>query len=990
MKTIVSKLNRFVQPAAPSNADKCFDTKNTLHGSTTVKQFNQQFHQLIATHGLTQSATNDILTILRDHTSSLDLPLLEIDKIPFASKPIKSNCITDFIESDVHDFTTNICRHECMVFSGMQKSPHPDKTTGLHTLVNCSVLLKCMFCHSPRFSKCCNVRCRQRKAKYEDCDPFHGGHSLLYRTSMKDVYYRTIIGKLIQLYCLSQLEGFEHILSYDELRVKKDGQIIDLLDGAEFKLQKSRMSDNYERVKSKWNAGMSSRGELFECSLMLTISYDGVVNFKRKLDSMWPLMTSVVNCNPSHRAKLGTGMFVSMLHNCSVGSGVENFMMQEMLVAELKKLESGLIFSIPAHDGVPERNVYLQARLLYTHLDTKALEKCAMLKLCNSLYGCLLCNLQTGATRPSLLKCVHTGCRLPLHKHHVMRSCGQREFQSDVFDENFPEKELLSASEKRRLYYQGDTRYSQILKDECAAVLIDRVHVNLPPDFAVLSAPRFSRKRSVEKDIVWYHTDPRFSFDKFAKEVRFPFPDHRERKKFKRESSDEYITSGLIARERRQTLETLYATGVKKRLKNPTDCSYNGVKDVSPLVSELSSFNFENFCPDAMHMAGNISNNLLKVYKRERGLSDGSRVLAISQQTHVILKFKKVAPRWSVSLGQQDSIDAVVNGLLIPPNYKSDFSFKNPFKHRGHLKARDHMIWLMVYSSFALSFSSMGSEYITFTAMLAADLCDIFNPSISVADLHSIINRVYETRAVFEGLYPESEQVIIWHQLIDIVNHIRKFGHLRGLMCYSSERANGFISQSLTKGGVRYLSTMYNRYVIKESSMLGRFLVDTADTSYNNDGIYSDFSLSLLGKSYDVIIHDKDTNGVSFLFSTVFSFLATQELDNLFELSPFYRLYSAYEFLKDNHYSSTGGFYSWLCKLYSLYMQPSPLPSGDSRYLKYCVNFCTDYRACDVDFTDSVLGHVFEQDLVLMAKAIVSPTGNLKVIILNNCFFMLA
>lgn len=172
--------------------------------------------------------------------------------------------------------------------------------------------------------------------------------------------------------------------------------------------------------------------------------------------------------------------------------------------------------------------------------------------------------------------------------------------------------------------------------------------------------------------------------------------------------------------------------------------------------------------------------------------------------------------------------------------------------------------------------------------------------------------------------------------------------------------------------------------------MLGRFLVDTADTSYNNDGIYSDFSLSLLGKSYDVIIHDKDTNGVSFLFSTVFSFLATQELDNLFELSPFYRLYSAYEFLKDNHYSSTGGFYSWLCKLYSLYMQPSPLPSGDSRYLKYCVNFCTDYRACDVDFTDSVLGHVFEQDLVLMAKAIVSPTGNLKVIILNNCFFMLA
>jgi hypothetical protein len=42
-----------------------------------------------------------------------------------------------------------------------------------------------------------------------------------------------------------------------------------------------------------------------ECSLGLTFFYDGGVNYKRSTASMWPLVTSVINCNPSNRTKLG-------------------------------------------------------------------------------------------------------------------------------------------------------------------------------------------------------------------------------------------------------------------------------------------------------------------------------------------------------------------------------------------------------------------------------------------------------------------------------------------------------------------------------------------------------------------------------------------------------------------------------------------------------------------------------------------------------------
>ncbi len=367
------------------------------------------------------------------------------------------------------------------------------------------------------------------------------------------------------------------------------------------------------------------------------------------------------------------------------------------------------------------------------------MNKSVVLKLSNSSYGCLLCNTQLGPKRPLLRSFVYTGSRLLLYEHHALRCCGQKEFHAQVWDAAFPLRPEYTAEEMGRMYYQGDKLYSDILKAECKEVTLDTTRTTLPTDWAEFSEARFSKRRNA-KDTVWYHSDPRFSFDKFKQEVRFPFPDHRHRVVYRSESTEDYITSGLIASGKREAEELLCAAG-KKRPKKPKDFSYNGAHGVSPLIGELSSFEVANLCPDAMHYMLNQSNYLFKLYSRDRGLTDGGRQLAVSQGT--------------------------------------------------------------------------------------------------VSELDDIIKRIYETRAVFEGLFPESEQVFICHQLVDIANHIGRFGHLRGLMCFASERANGFISQSVTKGGTRYLSTMYNRYVIKENSMLGKFARDTEDVSYNNNCVFS-------------------------------------------------------------------------------------------------------------------------------------------------------
>jgi hypothetical protein len=91
------------------------------------------------------------------------------------------------------------------------------------------------------------------------------GHSLAQRVAMRKVHYRTITGKLIQMYSLSLMRGFRGILSYNQTRIKRNGKIVDQLDGKQVKRQMQLLS------------------------LILSMCYDGVTNFKRKSDSVWPI-----------------------------------------------------------------------------------------------------------------------------------------------------------------------------------------------------------------------------------------------------------------------------------------------------------------------------------------------------------------------------------------------------------------------------------------------------------------------------------------------------------------------------------------------------------------------------------------------------------------------------------------------------------------------------------------------------------------------------
>ncbi len=162
----------------------------------TVKKFARAINDWSATHGTTNSAVNDLLGILRDFVPGIQLPLNAKDKIPFNDKIISTNAIAKYMDSDLKDFSVDICRRECMVYQGMQTIVN---AAGKILTENCSLLLRCAVCNDARFTKCNHKTCVKNKTQFE-CDPFigKGAHSVLYRVPMKRVHYRSALVKLIQ------------------------------------------------------------------------------------------------------------------------------------------------------------------------------------------------------------------------------------------------------------------------------------------------------------------------------------------------------------------------------------------------------------------------------------------------------------------------------------------------------------------------------------------------------------------------------------------------------------------------------------------------------------------------------------------------------------------------------------------------------------------------------------------------------------------------
>jgi len=369
----------------------------------------------------------------------------------------------------------------------------------------------------------------------------------------------------------------------------------------------------------------------------------------------------------------------------------------------------------------------------------------------------------------------------------------------------------------------------------------------------------------------------------------------------------------------------LFCADEAKRLKQK---HFRGVKNKCALFELTRTFRFEYVTYDYMHYILNCGGHFLEFFKGNRALSEGARRYLLALRTHPELQLLDDQVSWKVNKVECADMDSVVNCFLVPTGYKDKFNLQYPMRKTGHLRAKDHMVFLSVYAPYLFSFTTIKASFKHFMARFASEMRKLLNPCIVASELDAIIESIYEMRAIQEGLFPDCEQYFIFHEIIDIVNHIKKFGHVRGLMCFFGERALAKVRRLVQKGGVNYMKALYHAYVALENciGLQGKTNKVTHSDFYDNSGRYSEFVLKLIGNCDRITFTDYMKN--KFLGSII-SFVESQCIALCAQKSALYRVYLLYQYVavkknkEDCHVdgllekaSKAGGFAQYVRLLY--------------------------------------------------------------------------
>ncbi len=848
-----------------------------------------KFLELCARHCLKDVVVTDILEWLHDNTESLNLPVASTNYL----KELKGETfefrhnLKQYAVDDERSIVFDVCKRECIVFHGKQI------VNGV-AYEDCSKLMFCPVCKLPRYSKCTHADCTT--LDYASCDPHNledqsiKHHSVAYRIPMRTVYYRFVVPKLLQLYLKSLTAGHSELLNYHNNRITRPGCIIDIADGVEVKKAYAEMAGVY--VKTRNCFGKQHNQMLYQCSVVLTVFSDGKTNFQRSADSMRPLLCSVVNCNPTNRNRLGVGMFLVTLHNCKQGSPVEEYIQDKVMAEEFALLENGIIFNLLHPVTNEPLSVFLQARLLYAHLDTIELQKFFKVQGTNSDAGCGVCRDCPGNYRNVLKKHIYSGHRAKLHPNHMLRKFGQLQGKS---------------LEEQLDFYGGktgtkpDTSNVVLYKDTKIVKALDRNWSLATPKSSVIDVRGLKDVTGkYSKDNLWYNY--KYPISKFQYALYYQMTDDR-----------------VLGNEDNRVSTVTYLTdGAQAEL---SGAPVNGVKGINRLVLRLKHFKYEYAAMhDLMHVVGNAGAHLIDCAKGMRGLGAEHKQLCIAQGVFPFLQFADKPVPWKLTNDEKLHIDSVANCLLIPAGYKDIFNLNYPMSRTGHLRAKDHIVFLTVYAPFVFSFTKLGTAYKTFLARFGDDLARLLNPCIEVGEVDELQKSILETKGIMEGIYPECMQFFIFHQLIDIVKHIKSMGHVRGLMCFGGERALSVIGRAITKGGVNYVKNMFFRYVALENSLMSKVCCKTNDPElFDNSGRYSDFVLRLYGEGNVAPLNEYQRNH---LLERVLQFIESQVIDGTGVKSNLYRLNVAYLYCKTAvglFTTAVDSFCHWLHLIYNRY-----------------------------------------------------------------------
>lgn len=701
---IANSANGMHAPVPVDGGDDPIDPGNP--GGSTKTQFCQAIRSVGAHHNWTTAGLNALFGILADNTN-LDLPVTVNPRLKTKQFHWKK-----FLPKNPGNFKIDCCVNFCCAF-----------IAGNQHKIQCQ-------CGAFRYSPC-DYGGRGACSDGQYCSPF-SKPSHNYRRAHMVMYYRSIIMKLLDLYKKS-LTFDKHIFSYNSRRRHKPGFLYDMNDGAVVQQEIDIMHNAFlERaaVYSRENNGVT----LHECSLALSVFYDGDTLFKRKSDSMWNMFVSVLNCDPSFRTKLGLGLFLAMMHNMPVGSGAEQDVIDHLYTGELKQLENGIVFEF-MHEGSLHA-VFLQARVVFLHLDTRALESFLHCQTAGSMAGCPFCYIGMGLSRAILGARIYVGTTCLSDPCHVLRTLGEVKptpngyFGDQGIDINRAlGKELSDNAQKIQLRSKENNNNSDEDGEEGGKKKAQKkkksgnVSYNHP------------RSVALPEGTVWENND--FPYEWFAPAIFLPHNDNRV-ETLERVTHEVYLNRHAKAKAEKDA----YLADCARRNKQPAESRtfvYEGVHATTSEWMKLKSPRMDNMTNDPLHSLGGMVDYTIESIIGERANTDGGRKLALYQKRFVSwARDKRIKPPYKASNAAINMVDSVMYCISVPTQHKRAYYFTYPFHGKTHLIMHQKLAFMTTYMTYLVSFLDITKPYKCLHRRVSHDYQRMFNPILETRSLKQL------------------------------------------------------------------------------------------------------------------------------------------------------------------------------------------------------------------------------------------------------------
>lgn len=738
------------------------------------KEFCKSFQKFVAEEGLSDAASTKLLCLVKEWLpAGSNLPLHI-----YRSGNTKSFISSYVVTAEKRLLSFDCCLKGHCVFVGK-----------LANSVHCSE------CNEERFYPCTNKTCKSNRIAYKDCP-----HSFNTRIPRSIIHYRPILSIIKDLL---ETKLFVKLLNYKHYNPR--GNLIHLQQHLEQQSYSDIMDSalaikHLAEMDDKWR---SIAIEKTPINLLLGYNYDGCQPFGSKAVNFWPMTLTILNLPPNLRKKVGMGMFLLSIYYMAKESYVEDFLHRDCLVRELLLLYDG--YELEVNDKI----YFVQARLICHGYDTKGAEHVLRVQASGSLAGCPFCRLVTGSRRKWSGSVFYAGHRRLLDVKHFLRSRGQsqqccpEEFYSANAPVSLDLMPRVSANWDKAIGLGFDNKDHE----RRVSTLVHLCTTSAAKSTTIRNFLRSSREVS---PFVWHHQT--YQPIDFVDDLYYYHMDYRDQVDYKRVANDIYINDGLRA----------------LRDKAPV----NGVKGLwcfryLPYADFATQVNWDPF-----HTLMNVAKNVISIWKGIRPVLN-EPLLAYLRHTDSHPEVWRqdnggIYNKWKIPVSSDSELNAIdshFEALLVPKGYSGDFEVHDVFSQTGYMKgytAIQFVEVLMDYFVYAVLLDKYdGKGYpkalMKFLVLLSEDFALLLSTNpFTDEDINNLFYRIVEVVELHQGLFPTSEALIIYHQLIDLPYQIKQLGPLRNWWTLAGERFMSTVKDSLPDGGRSYVTTVIRRHVDSE------------------------------------------------------------------------------------------------------------------------------------------------------------------------------